>query len=161
MRRFAAGFTLVELMVAVAVLAILAALALPSFQAPLVRQQVVDSSALISVAKNAVSAKWSATQKLPVDNADAGLPEPDKLVGNFVTSMTVDAGAVHVLFGNQANGVLKGKTLTFRPAVVDAAPMVPIAWVCGLAPTPDKMSAKGVNRTDVESKYLPLNCRAG
>jgi type IV pilus assembly protein PilA len=154
-----AGFTLIELLVAVAVLAILATLALPSFQGPMVRQQIVDSSPVINVGKNAVAAKWTATQKLPVDNADAALPEADKLVGNHVSSITVEGGALHVVFGNQANGVIRGKTLTFRPAVVDSAPMVPVAWVCGHAATPDKMSAKGTNRTDVDAKYLPLNCR--
>lgn len=159
MRR--AGFTLVELMVAVAVLAILATLALPSFQAPLVRQQVVDSTALINAAKNAVASKWTAAQALAVDNGDAGLPAADKLVGNYVSSIRVEGGALHVQFGNQANGAIKGHTLSFRPAVVDGAPMVPIAWVCGAAPTPDKMSAKGVDRTDVPARYLPLNCRAG
>ncbi|MFO1224381.1 MAG: pilin [Burkholderiaceae bacterium] len=156
-----AGFTLIELMVAVAVLAILATLALPSFQGPMVRQQIVDSSALINVAKTAVSGRWSATQTLPVDNAGAGLPDADKLVGNYVSSIRVEAGAVHVVFGNQANGALKGKTLSFRPAVVEAAPMVPIAWVCGSAQVPGNMSAKGADRTDVAAKYLPLNCRAG
>jgi len=153
------GFTLIELLVAVAVLAILATLALPSFQGPVVRQQIVDSAAVINVGKNAVSAKWAATQKLPADNADAGLPEADKLVGNHVSSIRVEGGALHVEFGNQANGAIKGKTLSFRPAVVDSAPMVPVAWVCGHAATPDKMSAKGVNKTDVDLKYLPLNCR--
>jgi type IV pilus assembly protein PilA len=153
------GFTLIELMVAVAVLAILATLALPSMQGPLVRQQVVDSSALINVAKTAVANHWSATQKLPADNAEAGLPPPDKMVGNYVSSLTVADGALHVVFGNQANGVLKGHTLSFRPAVVNGAAMVPIAWVCANAATPDKMSAKGVDRTDVEAKYLPINCR--
>jgi type IV pilus assembly protein PilA len=155
----AAGFTLIELLVAVAVLAILATLALPSFQGPMVRQQIVDSSSVINVGKTAIGGKWTATQKLPVDNADAGLPERDKLVGNYVSSITVEGGALHVVFGNQVNGAIKGKTLTFRPAVVDSAPMVPVAWVCGHAATPDKMSAKGTNRTDVDAKYLPLNCR--
>jgi type IV pilus assembly protein PilA len=153
------GFTLIDLMVAVAVLAILAALALPSMQGPLVRQQVVDSSPLINVAKTAVANRWTAAGKLPADNADAGLPAPDKMVGNYVSSITVTDGALHVVFGNQANGALKGRTLTFRPAVVDGAAMVPVAWVCAGAPTPDKMSAKGVDRTDVEPKYLPINCR--
>jgi type IV pilus assembly protein PilA len=161
MRILAAGFTLIELLVAVAVVAILATLALPSIQGPFVRQQVVDSAPLINVAKVAVSTKWSATEKLPLDNAEAGLPAADKLVGNYVSAVTIDSGAVHVLFGNQANGAIKGKTLSFRPAVVDGAPMVPIAWVCGPAATPDKMSAKGVDRTDVPVKFLPMNCRAG
>ncbi|HSB23262.1 MAG TPA: pilin [Burkholderiaceae bacterium] len=160
-RPTASGFTLVELMVAVAVLAILAMLALPSVRAPMIRQQVVDSAALINVAKTAVASRWSALQKLPSDNADAGLPDADKLVGNYVSSVRVEAGAVHVVFGNQANGAIKGHTLSFRPAVVEGAPMVPVAWVCGAAPIPDKMTAKGTDRTDVEAKFLPLNCRAG
>jgi hypothetical protein len=96
-----------------------------------------------------------------LDNAEAGLPAADKLVGNYVSSVTVEDGAVHVVFGNQANGAINGHTLSFRPAVVDAAPMVPIAWVCGPAPTPDKMSAKGADRTDIPPKFLPINCRAG
>jgi len=159
MHRRAAAFTLIELLVGIAVLAILAALALPSFQGPVVRQQIVDSAPVINVGKAAVSGKWTATQKLPVDNAEAGLPEADKLVGSHVSSVTVEGGALHVVFGNQVNGAIKGKTLSFRPAVVDGAPMVPVAWVCGHAATPDKMSAKGINRTDVDAKYLPLNCR--
>ena len=113
--RPASGFTLIELLVAVAVLAILATLALPSFQGPMVRQQIVDSSTVINVGKNAVGAKWAATQKLPVDNADAGLPEADKLVGNHVSSITGRGGALHVVFGNQVNGAIKGKTLTLSP----------------------------------------------
>jgi type IV pilus assembly protein PilA len=159
MRSSASAFTLIELLVAVAVLAILATLALPSFQGPMVRQQIVDSATVINVGKNAVSAKWTATQKLPDDNAEAGLPDADKLVGNHVSSIRVEGGALQVVFGNQANAVIKGRTLTFRPAVVDSAPIVPVAWVCGHAATPDKMSAKGLNKTDVEPKYLPLNCR--
>lgn len=157
----AAGFTLIELLVAIAVLAILATLALPSVQAPMVRQQIVDSAALINVAKNAVGLRWAATGKLPLDNAEAGLPAADKMVGNYVTSLSVEAGALQVVFGNQANGAISGRTLSFRPAVVDSASVVPIAWVCASAPVPDKMSAKGSDRTDIAAKFLPLNCRGG
>jgi type IV pilus assembly protein PilA len=159
--RTATGFTLIELLVAIAVVAIVATLAMPSFQAPLVRQQIVDSAGLINVAKSAVGARWSTAHALPADNAAAGLPEADKMVGNHVSSLRIEDGAIHVVFGNQANGSLKGRTLSFRPAVVDDAPVVPIAWVCAQAAVPDKMTAKGVDRTDLEAKYLPLNCRPG
>ena len=161
LRRAFAGFTLIEIVVALAVVAILATLALPSLQGPLVRQQVVDSAPLINVAKAAVAGRWSTAMALPADNAEAALPPADKMVGNYVSSITVEGGALHVVFGNQCNGAIRGKTLSFRPAVVDGAQVVPVAWVCGLAATPEKMSVKGINRTDVEPRYLPVNCRPG
>jgi len=50
--------------------------------------------------------------------------------------------------------------LTLRPAVVEEdAPIVPVAWICGFASVPDKMTVKGANRTDVPKDYLPARCR--
>lgn len=88
-----------------------------------------------------------------------GLPASDKVVGNYVKSVTVQGGAIHVVFGNEANGALRGKTLSLRPAVVEDAPVVPVAWVCGFAATPEKMTAFGDNRTDLPKNWLPVNCR--
>ena len=89
----------------------------------------------------------------------AGLPPHDKIVGNLVSSVLVEGGAVHVTFGNHASGLLTGKILTFRPAIVEDAPIVPVAWVCGYASPPDKMTAKGENKTTVAESYVPWNCR--
>ena len=61
--------------------------------------------------------------------------------------------------GNRVNGAIKGKVLTVRPAVVGDAPVVPITWLCGFATAPEKMTAMGVNRTDVPKEYLPARCR--
>jgi type IV pilus assembly protein PilA len=153
------GFTLIELLVVLAVIAILALIALPSTQNQLVRDQVVEAAKLAEIAKGPVALAWTTTQTLPADNAAAGLPSADKIVSNYVSAVAVDAGAIHVTFGNRANAAIAGKTLSLRPAVVEDAPVVPVAWVCAGASAPQKMTARGTNRTTVPARFLPLNCR--
>ena len=154
------GFTLVELIVVLALVAVLATLAVPSLQGKLVREQIVEAVRIAEIAKGPVAAAWLLTHTLPVDNAAAGLPVAEKIVGNHVESVRLENGAIHVTFGNRANGAIKGKVLTLRPGVVDDAPIVPVAWVCGHAAAVEKMTAKGVDRTTVPASYLPLNCLA-
>ena len=153
------GFTLIEMLMVVAVLAILALLALPSYQGKVVRDQIVEGSALANLAKGPIAAQWSATKTLPVDNASSALPAADKIVNNFVSALAVQDGAIHITYGNRANGNLKNKILTLRPAVVTDAPVVPVTWVCGFASAPNKMTAMGDNKTTISKKDLPLNCR--
>lgn len=146
-------------MVVVAIIAILALVAMPSYQGKLVRDQIIEGSSLASLAKAPISAYWSASKTLPPDNASLGLPVADKIVSNLVRAVTVQDGAIHITYGNRANGVLRDKTLTLRPAVVDDAPIVPVAWVCASAKGPDKMTVRGENKTDIPREHLPVNCR--
>ncbi len=159
--RLRQGFTLVEVMVVVGIVAILALMALPSYQDKIIRDQIAEALPLAELAKPPVAAAWAATQTFPADNAGAGLPPAEKIVSNLVAATSVEAGAIHLTFGNRANGQIKGKVLTLRPAVVDDAPVVPVAWICGGAPVPDKMTVKGENRTNIPAAYLPFRCRAG
>ena len=154
-----AAFTLVEMIVVLAIIAILALMMLPSYVDAMLREQVKEALPLADIAKKPVAAAWSATQTLPVDNAAAGLPLPDKVVSNLVSALEVRDGAIYMTFGNRAHGQLKGLVLTMRPAVVEDAPVVPVAWVCGYAAAPEKMTLRGENRTTVPAKFLPLKCR--
>ncbi len=155
------GFSLLEAMVAVVIVAILAAMALPSYLYKITREQIEKSLPLAAeTAQPAVAMKWKLEQKFPENNQVAGLPEADKLVNNYVTSVAIENGAIHMTFGNRANDRLKNKVLTLRPAVVDDTPLVPVAWVCADAEVPGKMTVHGTNRTTIDKQYLPLICRA-
>lgn len=154
------GFTMMEMMAVVAVVAILATLALPSYFEVVVRDQIKTALPLADVAKQPIAAAWQATQALPLDNAAAGLPPADRIVSNYVSAVAVRNGAINITFGNRAGNAIAGKTLTLRPAVVDDAPIVPIAWVCGYAEAPSQMTLNGENATNIPQNLLPLECRA-
>lgn len=156
----ARGFSLMEVVIALAIVGIIAALAVPVLWMPAVRDQVVSVAPLIDLAKKAIAAQWAAAQSFPADNAAAGLPAPDKMVGNHVSSLTVRDGVIEVVFGNNAHPEIRGKRLAIRPAVVEDAPVVPVAWVCAYAGVPDKMTVRGENTTDIGQGLLPVNCRA-
>ncbi len=160
MRESFPGFTLIELLVVLAIIAILALMAAPVYTNKLVSNQIVTALPLADIAKGPVAAAWAAAQAFPADNGAAGLPSPDRIVNNQISSVTIADGAIHVTFGNNVHALLRGKILTLRPAVVEDAPVVPVTWVCGNATAPDKMTIKGENKTTIATAYLPLNCRA-
>ena len=151
---------MVELMVVIGVIAILALIAAPTISDKIVRDQIVEAVRLADIARTPVALLWATTATLPVDNAAAGLPAADSIVNNYISSVAVESGALQVTFGNRANGNIRGKMLSFRPGVVEAAPIVPVAWVCGDAEPPGRMSVRGLNKTNIALKYLPLNCRS-
>jgi type IV pilus assembly protein PilA len=153
------GFTLIEMMAVLGVITILALMALPSYLDRIMRAQIEESLTLADIAKKPIAAAWTSLQMFPDDNAAAALPPPEKIVSNYVTSLTVDHGAIHLVFSDRANTAIHGKTLTLRPAVVEDAPVVPIAWICGYADAPEKMVAQGQNRTNVPKQLLPMSCR--
>ena len=151
---------MIEMMAVVAVIGILAMIALPSYLDRIVREQIKEALPLADIAKQPIAASWSLSQTFPADNASAGLPPAEKIVANYVSAVAVENGAIHMTFGNRANGAIAGKILTLRPAVVEDTPIVPIAWACGYAEAPEKMTAKGENRTSITETLLPFECRA-
>jgi type IV pilus assembly protein PilA len=160
LRAAAAGFTMIELMVVVGIVAVLALIAVPGISDKMVREQIVEAAKLIEIAKPPVQASWATLATMPVDNAAAGLPAATSIVNNYVSSVAIESGAIQVTFGNRASSAISGKTLSFRPGVVEASPIVPITWVCGHAGPPVPMNARGLDKTTIADRYLPLNCRA-
>ena len=153
------GFSLMEVMIAIAIVGILATLAVPALFTPMVRDQIAAAAPLVDLAKKPIAAAWAATQTFPADNAAAGLPAPDKMVNNYVASVAINDGVITVTFGNNAHKEIRDKVLTIRPAVVEDAPIVPVAWVCGFAGVPAKMTVRGTNATTITGGLLPVNCQ--
>ncbi len=152
------GFTMIEMMMVVAVVAVLALMALPSYQDRMLRTQVKEGQAMVEFVKQAVAVHYALKKTMPADNAAANLPPDDRIVGTHVAKVTVAGGAVNIVYGNKANKAIAGKILTLRPAIVDGFPQVPIAWVCGKAKVPDKMTAQGTNATNIPAIATPLEC---
>lgn len=159
MKTLPCGFTLIELLAVLAIIAILALMAVPSYMDRIVRQQIEAALPLADIAKKPVADSWAQLQPFPTDNAAAALPVAEKIVNNHVSSLAIEEGAIQITLGNRVNKAILGKVITLRPAVVADAPVVPVAWVCGNAQEPEKMTVNGVNRTNVPNTFLPLACR--
>ena len=145
------GFSVIEMMVVVAIIGILAMIAIPSSMGRIVKEQVIAAMPLADIAKEPIAAAWKATKTLPANNEEAGLPAPEKVVSNFVSALIVQDGVIHMTFGNKAHPQIKGKILSMRPAVIEESQVVPIAWVCGYAKAPAQMTIKGENKTQCVS----------
>lgn len=153
------GFTLIELMIVIAIIGIMATYALPSYQDRVIRAQVSEGLGLADFARQSVQAYYSRNRRMPKDNAAAGLPPADRIIGNYVAGVAVNDGAIVIRFGNRSNRNILGRKLSVRPAVVEGYPSVPLSWVCGVAAAPEKMRLLGPNQTDIPATLLPIDCR--
>lgn len=153
------GFTLIELMIVVAIIGILASISLPAYQDYTTRAKVAEAIALISELKPNVISYYKAKSKFPKDNMQAGIPDSHYIIGNFVQGVSVKSGAINIEMGNKVPEHIMGKILTLRPIVVIGSPESPISWLCGNDVVPSGMKAVGENLTTLEEKHLPGACR--
>jgi type IV pilus assembly protein PilA len=161
MKHVQKGFTLIELMIVVAIIGILAAIAIPAYQDYTIRSQVSEGLTLAAAAKAAVAESFSQTGIAPVNRMTAGMSNTaTDTAGKFVQAVDVQGGTVVVTYGHDANAKITGaanNTLALVPyATADAS----VAWRCGLANVPVNATAFGNNvTTTVDPRYLPKACR--
>jgi type IV pilus assembly protein PilA len=143
-QRLIQGFTLIELMIVVAIIAILAAIAIPAYQNYLVRAQVSEGFSLATGAKTAVWDFAANTGHFPPSNQSAGLASPGSISGDYVSSVNVSGGQITVAFsGPKANNSLNDQVLVLSPTISTGS----ITWTCGPP------------YTTISGEYLPSSCR--
>jgi len=168
MRQMQQGFTLIELMIVVAIIGILAAIAIPAYQDYTIRAQVSEGMNLAAAAKAAVAEDFLNEGVPPLNRTDAGMTaNGTDTSGKYVTSVDIANGVITVIYGNEANTQIAGMTLTLTPyESVDLS----VIWRCGSAPAPGGAPAPSVLGTSgmaptayvaptVLPQYLPSACR--
>jgi len=136
------GFTLIELMIVVAIIGILAAIAIPAYQDYTIRAQVSEGLNLSGGAKAAVTEYFQDQGAFPADNTVAGLALAGTIVGKYVTGVQVAGAVVTVTYGNSANPNIAAATLTMT--AIDNTGS--IGWTCA-------------NGAGLQNKWLPAACR--
>lgn len=157
------GFTLIELMIVIAIIGILAAIAIPAYQDYTVRAQASEGLTIASSVQVAIADYYAVNGAWPtaITGGGTALNFTTAPQGNYVSNVTTAGGGIVVTFGNRANiANLATRTLGL---IAYTNSNGDILWRCGLAPAPTGagiVASGGVAATTVVAKYLPKNCQA-
>jgi type IV pilus assembly protein PilA len=142
MKKYQQGFTLIELMIVIAILGILMAIAIPAYQDYAVRAKVSEGINLAGGAKLAVAETYSSTGVMVASNVSAGLPADTTINGKYVSGVAVGTGGLITISYTGAEPKLSGATLLLSPTTAAGS----IKWKC----------KKGAV---IQDRYLPSECR--
>ncbi|WP_395377268.1 pilin [Marinicella sp. W31] len=148
MKRNQKGFTLIELMIVIAIIAILMSYAIPAYRDYTVRAKAGECSSVAAAAKQAVSETYISEGVFPTTNTEAGLAAAADIIGTNVDSVTViGGGAIECAYGAGSDGdldpTLSGNTTTFTPNAASAT-AGSVTWVC---------------TSTLDDRFLPSDCR--
>lgn len=126
MNKHQSGFTLIELMIVVAIIGILAAIAIPMYQSYSIRTQVTEGINLSSGAKVAVSDYFMNTGNWPTNNSVAGLAAANEIVGDYTAQVAVTNNVIQIQYGNRAHHQINGQSVTLTGADSNGS----VTWTC-------------------------------
>ena len=161
MKQIHTGFTLLEMMIVIAIIGIVAAVAIPSYQDYTVRSQVAEGINLASAAQAAIAETYLYRGTAPANREAAGLSAAaTNTQGRYVAQLEIVDGEVIITYGNDANASnLAGQTLVMTPHLTAEDSII---WQCGLA-APTIANPMGANTnpgaTTIAPQHLPGACR--
>lgn len=157
--KYIPGFTLLEMLVVLGILSILLSLAIPSSAGKYSKIRIQETIKLVDNYKFNIEMYYRTTGAFPQSNAQASIPQPKDIIGNYLQATYLDQGAFHLELGNKIGSDLHGKKISIRPIFVPDIANAPISWICGYDTIPDSMQAAGENKTNISPTHLPIICR--
>ncbi len=153
------GFTLIELMIVVAIIGILAAIAIPAYQNYTIRAQVTEGLTLADGWKTAIAEYYANTGNMP--DAIGNLAGTSQSTGKYESSILVSTGSIVITYGAGANAKLATAGSNSLALIPYTNANNDVLWLCGLATMPTASSATqvgGAVTTTVPAQYLPTSC---